>query len=62
MFPKQEIELWIRNQKRQSSVQEKVKPKKQQQTNKKAEGCSRRIEEGEVKEAETSGVSSLNAV
>ena len=56
MFPKQEIELWIRNQKRPSSVQEKVKPKKK----KKLEGCSRRIEEEEVK-AETLGVSSSNA-
>ena len=57
MFPKQEIELWIRNQKRPPSVQEKVKPKKK----KKVEGCSRRIEEEEVKEAETLGVSSSNA-
>ena len=57
MFPKQEIELWIRNQKRPSSVQEKVKPKKKK---KKLEGCSRRIEEEEVK-AETLGVSSSNA-
>lgn len=54
MFPKQETELWVRSQKRRSSVQEKVKPKKKR----KIEGCSRRIEEEEIKAAETSGVSS----
>lgn len=34
MFPKQETELWVRNQKRRSSVQEKVKPKKKKKKEK----------------------------
>ena len=38
MFPKQEIELWIRNQKRPSSVQEKVKPKKKKKKLKDVQG------------------------